>query len=140
MLINPSKVKLSALNADSCDACYPPIIQSADSSTKQRSFDLRPSAESSEDHLAFGCIVVSIGARYNFYCSNLSRTMFIAPSKSQEAVYDIALRAQDAAIRALTPGTALRQSYAAALKVVQDGEKDCAEKGIKIPELQSVFS
>lgn len=139
-IINPSKVKLSALNAEFCNACYPPIIQSADVSTKTRSFDLRPSAESSDEHLAFGCIIVSIGARYNFYCSNLSRTLFIAPSKSQEAVYEIVLKAQDAAIRALVPGAPLRDAYAAALKAVQEGEKDCEKKGIKIPELQPTMT
>lgn len=136
-IINPSKVKLAALGPDLCDPCYPPIIQSADADTPERKFDLRPSAESTEDHLAFGCIVVSIGARFNFYCSNVSRTLLIAPSKVQEAVYGIVLDAQEAAVRALVPGAVLKNAFLDARKVVQDGQKKHSNKGLKIPDLTS---
>lgn len=139
-IIHPNKVKLGAFNAEWCDPCYPPIIQSADSKTADRKFDLRPSAESSEENLAHGCVIVSIGARYNFYCSNVSRTLLIAPSKVQEAVYGVALRAQDAAIKALVPDAPLKNAYAAAVKVLKSGRKECSEKGLDIPDLVASLS
>lgn len=139
-IMHPSKVKLGTFNSEWCDPCYPPIIQSADGKTRDRNFDLRPSAESTEENLAFGCIVVSIGARYNFYCSNVSRTLLIAPSKVQEAVYDVVLRAQNAAIEALVPNAPLKNAYAAAVKTLTDGRKQNTEKGLEIPDLVSALS
>lgn len=133
-IINPSKVKLN-FNADYCDPCFPPIIQSADSRTKSRKFDLRPSAESSDEHLAFGCIVASIGARFSFYCSNVSRTLLIGPSKTQQEVYDIVLGAQQSAIRALVPDAPLKNSFAAAVNALKGGQKRLADGGLDAPDL-----
>lgn len=134
-VMNPSKVRLGALRADLCDPCYPPIIQSAGPESPDRKFDLRPSAESSDDHLAFGCIVASIGARFNFYCSNISRTLFIAPSKTQGAVYEVVLKAQEAAIKALLPGRPLKDAYHAAVKELERGSASQKKDGIEMPDL-----
>lgn len=118
-IVNPDSVNLKRLRADLCDPCYPPIIQSADAESKDRKFDLRPSAESSNENLRFGCILASVGARYNFYCSNVSRTLFVNPSKTQGAVYAAVLKAQEAAISALIPGAPLKSAHAAAVKALQ---------------------
>lgn len=133
-IVNPSKVKLN-FKPDHCDPCYPPIIQSADSQTTTRKFDLRPSAESSDEDLAFGCIVASIGARYNFYCSNVSRTLLIGPSKAQQEIYSIVLSAQEAAINTLTPGVPLKAVYAAAIDVILNGQKSLSEQGVTSSDL-----
>lgn len=133
-IVNPSKVELN-FKSEYCDPCYPPIIQSADSRTKNRKFDLRPSAESNDDHLAFGCIVASIGARFSFYCSNVSRTLLIGPSKIQQEVYDIVLDAQQSAIKALVPDAILKDSYAAALNVLKNGQKRLSDQGLDAPDL-----
>lgn len=134
-IVNPSKVRLSKLKPEDCDPCYPPIIQSADAKSPSRKFDLRPSAESSDEHLKFGCIIASIGARFNFYCSNVSRTLLIAPSKTQEVVYQIVANAQNAAIKALTPGTPLKAAYHAAVGALKKGSSEHAGKGVKVPDL-----
>ncbi|CDF41067.1 unnamed protein product [Chondrus crispus] len=133
-IMNPSKLKVP-LKADFCDPCYPPIIQSADAKSPDRKFDLRPSAASSSEHLRFGCIVASIGARFNFYCSNISRTLLVNPSKTQEAVYDVVLAAQTAAIRALIPGSPLKVAYAAALQAIEKGTEEKKKKGFAMPNL-----
>lgn len=120
-IVAPAKVRLSKLKADFCDPCYPPIIQSNDVKAK-RKFDLRPSAESSNDNLKFGCIVVSVGARYNFYCSNASRTLLVQPSEMQEKVYGVVLKAQEKAIAALVPGAPIRDAYMAAKKSLMEAQ------------------
>lgn len=134
-IVNPSKVKLAALKPDYCDPCYPPIIQSADSTSSDRRFDLRPSAESTDEYLKFGCIVASIGARFNFYCSNISRTLLIAPTNAQESVYKIVLAAQDAAIKALLPGSALKEAFHAAVSAIKKGCTQEKNRGIDVPDL-----
>lgn len=138
-IMNPSKLKLP-LKADFCDPCYPPIIQSADVKSPERKFDLRPSAASSSEALKFGCIVASIGARFNFYCSNISRTLLINPSKTQEAVYEVVLAAQNAALRALLPGSPMKNAYIAAQAALEKGCEEKKTKGFVMPNLSAAFT
>ena len=63
------------LTADLVESCYTPIIQSGGV------YDLKPSAVSNDDHLHFGTIICSLGARYRHYCSNVARTYFVDPDK-----------------------------------------------------------
>jgi nucleosome binding factor SPN SPT16 subunit len=114
-ILNPTKVKIKGFRAESCDPCYPPIVQSAAKDSKGRSFDLRPSAESDENPLHFGCIIASLGARYSYFCSNISRTLLVDPSDDQKAAYEALVKAQQAAIDALTPGAKLNAAYQAAV-------------------------
>lgn len=130
---NPAKVKVKGLKGELCDPCYPPIIQSASSESKNRAFDLRPSAESDDEVLHFGCIVGSLGARYAFYCSNITRTLLVNPSKTQEAAYNTVLQAQIAAIEALVPGAKASAAFNAAvtsLKQSSAANKDELVAGI----------
>lgn len=138
-IMNPSKLKLP-LKADFCDPCYPPIIQSADAKSPDRKFDLRPSAESTDEPLKFGCIVASVGARFNFYCSNISRTLLVNPSKTQEAVYEVVLAAQNAAIRSLLPGRPLKESYIAAVEALKKGCGEKGKKGVDMPDLAAALT
>lgn len=139
-IMNPSKVRLGGLKADLCDPCYPPIVQSADIDASNRTFDLKPSAESSDENLAFGCIVASIGARFNFYCSNISRTLLIAPTDVQGSVYDIVLKAQEAAIRSLLPGKPLKVAYAAAVAELEQGRTKLQASGTDVPNFVSCLT
>ncbi len=128
-IVNPNKVKLK-LKAEYCDPCYPPIIQSSDKKAK-RKFDLRPSAESTDELLKAGCIVLSVGARYNFYCSNASRTLLMYPTDLQEKVYNAVLKAQESAIAALVPGKPLKNAYNAA----KTSLKQSCSKDKTLPDL-----
>ncbi len=65
------------LLADNCDIAYPPVFQSGGH------YDFRMAATSDDTPLHAGVIVCSLGARYSFYCANLSRTIFINPTKKQ---------------------------------------------------------
>lgn len=118
-ILNPSKVKVSGLKPDFCDPCYPPIIQSASKETKDRMFDLKPSAESDDEPLQFGVITASLGARYSNFCSNICRTLLVDPTAEQKGAYEAVLKAQSAAIDALSPGAKLNAAYLAAVAALK---------------------
>eukprot|EP00854_Cymbomonas_tetramitiformis_P003190 gene3190-4036_t len=127
VVIDPSKVKLK-VREGSVDVCYVPVIQSGGT------YDLRPGALCNDDALHYGVILCSLGTRYNSYCSNVSRTYLVDPTKQQEATYKIAVAAQNAAISALVEGapmSAVMQAAVASLQgsaqpeLVQNLTKNC---------------
>ncbi len=54
-------------------------------------------------------VVVDIGARYGYYCGDLTRTFPVGGSftRRQRSLYDAVLRAYDAAVRTLKPGSTI---------------------------------
>ncbi|KAK4742442.1 hypothetical protein SAY87_000443 [Trapa incisa] len=117
---DPSKAKVK-LKPENVDICYPPIFQSGGK------FDLRPSAASNEDLLYYdsgSVIICALGSRYNSYCSNIARTILIDANPSQINAYEVLLKAQEAVISLLKPGTKLNVAYQAAVSVIK---KDAPE-------------
>ena len=58
--------------------CYPPIIISRSS---KAGFDLRYTAESSDDNIAHkGVLLVAFGLRYKSYCATVGRTFIVDPN------------------------------------------------------------
>lgn len=117
---DPVKIGVK-LKAENVDICYPPIFQSGGA------FDLRPSAQSDDHSLYYdspSVIICAIGCRYNSYCSNVSRTYLIDSDAVHTKAYEVLLKAQEAAIRALKPGNKINAVYNAALAVV---ERDAPE-------------
>eukprot|EP01018_Ginkgo_biloba_P035545 Gb_23782 [translate_table: standard] len=115
VILDPSKAKVK-LKAENVDICYPPVFQSGGV------FDLKPSAESNDDHLyydAAGVIICAIGSRYNSYCSNVARTYLIDADKVQQKAYKVLLKAHEAAIASLRQGNTASAVYKAASEVVQ---------------------
>lgn len=100
-------MKLPALASDPelIDSCYAPIVQSG------RNFDLKPSAVSDDSKLDPGVIILSLGARYQSYCSNISRTYFIDPTPDQTKNYNAVLEAYEAALKAMKPGEKISSVY-----------------------------
>lgn len=96
------------------ESCYTPIVQSGGEYT------LKLSAESSDTLMHYGTIICSLGARYQSYCSNLSRTMLVDPSQELQEAYESLLVIQNTIIEALKPGTKLSEVYAAGLEVAKD--------------------
>lgn len=85
-------------------------------------FDLKPSAMSSKDPLYYdqmGVVICALGSRYASYCSNVARTYLIDATAEQEKAYLVLLKAQEAAIATLKPGTTCSSVYKAALQVVE---------------------
>ncbi|EIN07653.1 FACT complex subunit SPT16 [Punctularia strigosozonata HHB-11173 SS5] len=101
----------------STEFCYTPIIQSRSSSS---GYDLRFSAESTEDDLAHkGVLLVSLGMRYKGYCANLGRSFIVDPTKEQEAIYNLLLALQGELLIKIKNGVVIRDIYQHALNYVK---------------------
>ncbi|KZV47398.1 hypothetical protein F511_07812 [Dorcoceras hygrometricum] len=115
VILEPARIKVK-LKAENVDICYPPIFQSG------VEFDLRPSASSNDENLFYdpnSVIICALGSRYNSYCSNAARTFLIDASPMQIKAYEVLLKAHEAAIAALKPGSKVSEVYLAALSVVE---------------------
>ena len=42
-------------------------------------YDLRPTATTNDKSLSDDIVIISLGARYKFYCANIARTFFVDP-------------------------------------------------------------
>lgn len=87
------------------DWCYKPIVQS------NGKYQLKFSVESNNDKLGGHVIMSSLGMRYKSYCSNVTRTFLIAPSKEMERNYDFLLRLQRRAFGLLRDGAIASEIY-----------------------------
>ncbi|CAN6980178.1 unnamed protein product [Brassica oleracea var. botrytis] len=123
-ILEPTKANVK-LKAENVDICYPPIFQSGGK------FDLKPSAASDDELLTYdpaSIIICAVGARYNSYCSNVARTYLIDATPLQSKAYEVLLKAHEAAINALRPGTKLNTIYQAALSVVEKEAPELVDK------------
>ncbi|KAE9420524.1 hypothetical protein Angca_003055 [Angiostrongylus cantonensis] len=93
------------------ETCYNPIIMSGGN------YSMKWSTESSDKLLHYGVIVTSLGARLENYCTNITRTLMVEPSKNLEEAYEALLATQAAIIEALKPDTKLCDVYANGVKV-----------------------
>lgn len=112
ILEDPSKISLKVPSED-VSSCYHPIVQSGGK------YDLRVSAQTTEDKLSHDVIIVQFGARYKSYCSNIARTFFVDPPKKLSDTYELLLEVQEACLGAMKPGNQLKQVYKAAVKHLQ---------------------
>jgi nucleosome binding factor SPN SPT16 subunit len=112
ILEDPSKINLR-VPKDDVQSCYFPIIQSGGN------YDLKVSAQSSTAKLSHDVIIVSLGARYKLYCSNITRTFLVDPPKKVSETYDILLEMQEVCLRAMKPGSQLKSVYKAATDFLQ---------------------
>eukprot|EP00814_Leptocylindrus_danicus_P000428 CAMPEP_0116039816 /NCGR_PEP_ID=MMETSP0321-20121206/23886_1 /TAXON_ID=163516 /ORGANISM="Leptocylindrus danicus var. danicus, Strain B650" /LENGTH=1054 /DNA_ID=CAMNT_0003519307 /DNA_START=38 /DNA_END=3202 /DNA_ORIENTATION=+ len=114
----PEKINLKVPQAD-VESCYFPILQSGGS------YDLKVSAQSSDQVLKHDIIIASLGARYKMYCSNVARTFLIDPPKHVNAAYDLLLRMQEAVMKEMIPGRPLKSVRTAAAKFLKgEGRED----------------
>jgi Xaa-Pro dipeptidase len=70
-------------------------------------------------------VVVDIGATFNYYCSDMTRT-FVAGNHSerQQRIYDVVLDAQSAAVKRVKAGVPIAEVDAAARKVIASAGYD----------------
>ncbi|GJJ12499.1 hypothetical protein Clacol_006742 [Clathrus columnatus] len=120
---------LTDVDWSSVEFVYTPVIQSQN--TKE-GYDLRASAESSNDNLAHkGILLVSLGMRYKSYCSNLGRTFMVDPSKEQEANYDMLLALQTELLNFMHDSVPARDVYNHALGYVREKKPDLEKYFLK---------
>ncbi|KAK5584846.1 hypothetical protein RB653_006463 [Dictyostelium firmibasis] len=113
---SPEKIS-SKLTVEHVDYSYVPIIQSGGV------YDLRASASSDDNPLHFGTIIVSCGARYKNYCSNIARTYIIDPTNDQKKNYGILLNVQNSVIKAIKPDVPFSSLYEKAIQTIKESSK-----------------
>ncbi|XP_053955465.1 FACT complex subunit spt16 isoform X1 [Anastrepha ludens] len=99
------KKYVSGVDTSVLEMCYTPIIQSGGS------YSLKFSALSDKNYLHFGAIVCSLGARYKFYCSNISRTFLVNPTDVMQENYNFLVNVQEEILKLLKPGAKLNEIY-----------------------------
>ncbi len=117
ILEDPSKIKLN-VPREAVESCYFPIIQSGGD------YDFKVSAQSNDENVKFDVITVSLGARYQTYCSNIVRTFLVDAPKQVTKMYDTLLGLHEACLKAMVPGKPLKNVYAAAVKYLTDEGKE----------------
>jgi Xaa-Pro aminopeptidase len=67
-------------------------------------------------------LLLDVGAEWHHYCADISRTIPVNGkfTERQAEIYDIALRAQQAAIEAIRPGVTVREVHEIARDVIRD--------------------
>lgn len=123
---NPSMKKLGKdFDLNALDWCYKPIIQS------NGKYELKFSVESTNDKLSGPVIMSSLGLRYNSYCSNVSRTFLIAPSKEMEKNYEILVDLQAHLFEYLKDGAKFKDIYNEALKFIDEQNPSLKDHFVK---------
>ena len=100
------------------DWAYGPLVQSGGQ------YDLKISAQATDDTLHSGCIMAGVGFRYKTYCSMVARTYLIDPSKSQTSNYKLLLAAHDAALKEIKEGVLPKDVYNKSLGVIKARKPD----------------
>ncbi len=73
-----------------------------------------------------GLVLIDAGCEFDSYASDITRTFPVNGrfSEAQKTLYELVLRAQEAALRAIVPGRPYSDVHAAALAVLADGMLD----------------
>jgi len=118
LIEDPSKLGLKIDGSDS-EQCFFPIIQSGGE------YDLKVNAQSSSSSLSHDIVIASIGARYQSYCSSMSRTYLIDPCKKVETTYQTLVDMQVEILSKMVPGKPLNiVSQTAEAFLVKAGRED----------------
>ena len=107
------------------DWCYKPIIQS------NGKYELKFSVESTNDKLSGPVIMASLGLRYSNYCSSLSRTFLIAPSKEMEKNYEFLFSLQEHIFAILKDGAKFTDVYGEAVQFIEQNRPELKDHFVK---------
>lgn len=107
------------------DWSYKPIVQS------NGSYQLKFSVESSNQKLSGPIIMASLGLRYKSYCSNVSRTYLIQPTKEMERNYEFLVKLQEYILSELKDGIISKNLYSRALEFIDKERPDLKNHFIK---------
>ncbi|XP_041977304.1 FACT complex subunit spt16 isoform X2 [Aricia agestis] len=115
------KKYVTGVDTSQVDMCYPPIIQSGGN------YSLKFSAVSDKNHLHFGAIICSLGARYKSYCSNIVRTLLVNPTDEVQSNYNFLLNLEEEVMKRLVSGAKLSAVYEAGLELAKKEKPDLVE-------------
>jgi nucleosome binding factor SPN SPT16 subunit len=71
-----------------------------------------------------GAIICSLGVRYKYYCSNLSRTFLIDPTKTMEKNYEFLLEVQNKVLDSIKEGVKIKDVYGKAIQLIKSKRPD----------------
>ncbi|KAG6459246.1 hypothetical protein O3G_MSEX011280 [Manduca sexta] len=115
------KKYVTGVDTSQVDMCYPPIIQSGGN------YSLKFSAVSDKNHLHFGAVVCSLGARYKSYCSNIVRTLLVNPTDEIQSNYNFLLNLEEQVMKTLVAGAKLSTVYEAGLELAKKEKPDLVD-------------
>ncbi|CAG5011929.1 unnamed protein product [Parnassius apollo] len=115
------KKYVTGVDTSQVDMCYPPIIQSGGN------YSLKFSAVSDKNHLHFGAIVCSLGARYKSYCSNIVRTLLVNPTDEIQSNYNFLINLEEEVMKHLVAGAKLSAVYEAGLELAKKEKPDLVD-------------
>lgn len=115
------KKYVSGVDISHLDICYPAIIQSGGN------YSLKFSVISDKNHLHFGAIVCSLGARYKMYCSNIARTLLVNPTDKVQDNYNFLLNLEEEILKLLVPGSVLSDVYESAASFAKKEKPDLVD-------------
>lgn len=98
-----------------CALAFPSIIASGENGASPHSLP------GSKRIVKGDMIVMDFGAKYDDYCSDMTRTVCVGePSKHQREVFDVVLTAQTAAEKALSRGAIASDIHTIAAKIIEN--------------------
>ncbi|XP_045514444.1 FACT complex subunit spt16 isoform X1 [Pieris brassicae] len=115
------KKYVTGVDTSQVDMCYPPIIQSGGN------YSLKFSAISDKNHLHFGAVVCSLGARYKSYCSNIVRTLLVNPTDDIQSNYNFLVNLEEEVMKHLVAGAKLSSVYEAGLALAKKEKPDLVD-------------
>lgn len=74
-------------------------------------YDVRFSAQSDKEVLKHDVILLTVGCRYNLYCSKICRTIFVDASDTQKSNYLSVVSAYEALLKKVKPGVKFSELY-----------------------------
>lgn len=104
------------------DLAYAPIIQSGGT------YNLKPNAESDDEVMKYDTIMLSVGAKYMEYNTNVVRTLMIDASEEEKQAYNHVYEAERFLIRALKPSTPLKDVYESTFKFLSEKKPSYKDK------------
>lgn len=107
------------------DWSYKPIVQS------NGSYQIKFSVESSGQKLSGPVIMASLGLRYKSYCSNVSRTYLIQPSKAMEQNYEFLVKLQEHVLGHLKDGVVSKDLYSKAVDFIAKERPELSDHFVK---------
>lgn len=107
------------------DWVYQPTVQSGGK------YDLRIAVPSDDELLKEGAIICSLGVRYKAYCSQLSRTYFVNPTKEQERDYAFLVDLQQYALGVLKDGVKCSEVYLSVTEYIDKHRPDLRQYFMK---------
>lgn len=87
-------------------------------------YDMRFSATSNSETLKYDIITISLGARYQNYCSHMARTFLVDPPPAVTKQYELLTNLYDACLAKMQPGNQLNEVHQEAVSFLRSQDRE----------------